>query len=259
MEDDNEEVVQAKPELTAREIAAEIVALQAPQQRQQMQAPQVFDSIAESIQKLKNEGYPDEFIRGSALATQAVRIEYDQKLNMLEQRLSANQQAGSAQSVALKTIADALRPHSKAEPIVKKADVAIRAEIEQKFISDPLLRAKWERGIVDTEAIEKITEDVVEDFLRAAGRTTGATKPSSVAQIKTSGNNAMTTSKKVENEDDLDDNQKEFFESFKTAITTYGAHGIKGDARPKNASEIEAYALKRAATVIQPILRKAIR
>ncbi len=258
MEDDEDVVVQPKPELTAREIAAEIVALQAPVQRQQMQAPQVFDSIAESIQKLKNEGYPDEFIRGSALATQAVRIEYDQKLNNLKQELLGAQQVGTAQNTALKVIADALRPHAKAEAIVKKADVAIRAEIEQKFWADPVNRAKWDRGIVDTDAIEKITESVVEDFLHAAGRTTGNTK-SSVAPIKTSGNNAMTTQKKVESTDDLDDNQAEFYESFKTALNTYGSHGIKGEGRPKTPAEIEAYALKRASTVIQPILKKAIR
>lgn len=246
MEDDENEVVQAPP-VTAAEIAREVAALTQPQQ--QYQAPQVFDAIAASAQRLKDEGYPDEYIKGVLMGTQATRIEFDQKLSLLENRVNGNQHYTRVQEQAKEVINRVLKPYAKEEAIVRKSDMAIRAEIEEKFKSNPSLIAKWNRGVIDETALEELTEGVVEDFLKAAGKG-GNSGAKSVSPIKTGANAPSMPSKKVDSEEDLDDNQNEFYQSYVTAMNTYSRE------KPE---EIKAKALARAATVIQPILRKSVR
>lgn len=213
MEDENlQPVPQATP--TAAEIAREVMALQ-PRQQSPQQQPQLFDAIAATAQKLKDEGYPDDYIRGNLLATQATRFEMDQKLSLLRDNIRSEVGMENQHRDAAKAVRDALSPYMS-DPLIKKAAVAINAEITQKFNSDPTLVAKWNNRIVDHEAIEKIADSVVEDFYKAAGKES-VKRPLS-PQTKSASNVLSMQPKKIESEDDLDENQQELYNAYTSTM-----------------------------------------
>lgn len=249
MEDDTNTQVIQQP--TAADIAREVVAMQAvhmpqaaPPQQQQ------FNAIAAAAQRLKDEGYPDEYIRGNLLSVQAAQISANQNINAAMNQLRSEMQGSKQMDDAHSIINAVLGSYSKEDPLVRKAEVAIRADIEAKFFKDPSLIAKWNRGLVDKAGIEKITEEAVDEFLKVAGRSTE--RKNAAPPMKVTGGNVVNiqSGKKVEDEEELNENQREYFNAAVTARMQY-----LGEDR-KTATKTS---LERAGEIANVVLKKAVR
>lgn len=229
-----------KPAQIDPSAVAQLVVQEFQRQSGRQATPQERDYIADLAGGLKGQGYDDETTVGYLMTAKAAEKIVDQKIRAEKMSMAA----GRLQDRASAIIDASMRVASKEDKKFKKIEMAVRAEVQNRFNNDPVLGRQWNSGLLDEDALEDLCDTIKDEFYEQVfevektknGVATGA-KPKDKSPEAPALEGGSAGSGKVGDVDKLDDHQQAHYYSQVSNLQRYGN---------KTEAEAEKIAFERA-------------